>query len=159
MSALPPLHQRFVELLVDAPLRSNTKCLIGAGYKGNVAAAQKMAWRLMKNPAVTEARHEAAKARLLKMAPLGIEMLERTVRDRKHKDHQKAVDSLLDRAGFQAVQKTESTVTHQYDRNAIIARIATILERHPQSFAALIAPVAVKDGDTVKETMEATEED
>lgn len=148
MSSLTPLQQRYVEALMTAPLNSNTAAMRRAGYQGKEEACRKQASRLLKNPVILEALKEASVAHLKAMIPKAVNALDNVLADPKHRDHHKAIVALLDRVGLHPVTEHKTTVEHTIDRDALISRIAVILERHGiDKLPALSREPAIKDAE------------
>lgn len=157
MSSLSPLQQKFVEGLIDKPLLSRPKILREAGYDGDDAAGRQMCVRLMNNSNVLDAIQEVGRARLRGIVPDAVHSLQAVIRDKKHRDHVKATLALMDRTGLHAVTESKQTITHTFDRDTVIAKIAAIMERN----AGLIPiappteqPVVIEATITEKEAIE-----
>ena len=128
-SELTPLQQRFVEIMMRNPGVGQAEALRMAGHKGNVKAVEKMAYRLMRNPQVLAAMREGAAAALSGMVPRVIKALDDIIKDPSDRNHFKAIDGILNRAGLHEIKETKTTVTHSVNRDELIAKIRSMSER------------------------------
>lgn len=145
MSACSPLQRRFIEAAFNHPDRNHMDWLRVAGYKGNYEGTRKLASRMLHNQLVQDAMLEFGATIYRTKLPKVVDAIDRIIVDPLAKDHVKVLHGVLDRVGLHTVHETKTTVTHTFDRDTAIARIAAILERNQMR---LPAPV-VKDGDTV----------
>src|SRR4051794_7229801 len=110
-STLTSLQQRFVELLVCAPMRSAPKTLKTAGFQGSYEACKKSSQRLMRSKVIHQAIQEVAAVRLTALVPKAVNALHDVLSDRSHRDYAKDALAVLDRAGHHAVQEFKQTIT------------------------------------------------
>jgi len=128
-SALRPLAQRFVEVMQTHTNIGQAKALRLAGHRGSDQAVTKGAYRLMKDPTVLEALREGAVAQLSGMVPRAILAIDSIIKDPSNRNHYKAIDGVLSRAGLPEIKQNQTTVVHKVDRKELVASIAMMVER------------------------------
>src|SRR5215469_1467551 len=113
----------------------------------------KAAYRLMRDPTVLEAFREAAVAHVSGMVPRAVKALDDIMNDPRSRQHYKAIDGVLSRAGLPEIKEHKTTVVHKVDRKELVASIATMVQRlgialDPSKL--LAQPAVVKEGDIIE---------
>jgi hypothetical protein len=128
MQACTPFQRKYVEACFDYPDLGQRQVLWRMGYKGNEEACKKMAQRLMANPLVHAAMVEVGANVYRSKLPRVVNALDEIIGNKNARDRVKVLHGVLDRIGMHAIQ--EKRVTVAYDRESVIARIASVLERN-----------------------------
>jgi hypothetical protein len=129
MSELPPLQQRWVELMVLQPNVAHYKNLIQAGYQGREATAGTLCCNWLKKQVVRDALIEASRARIQHIVPDAVKALEEVINDPKHPHRTKATVALLDRAGLHAVSESKQTITHIHSDDELKQKLIAIASK------------------------------
>jgi len=136
MLGLTPMQRRFVIGWIKNMGLNAARIARAAGYEHAGAAVR--AHNLLRNSKVIEALREEAERRLDSLAVLALLRLGNVVDNPKHRDHLKAVDSVLDRSGYGRQTQHRVRVEHTDTRST--AELLALVERY-QASRALPAPI------------------
>jgi phage terminase small subunit len=129
MLALTEKRRKFVLAMASDPFGSQTSWAKLAGYSDRSGGAKVRAWETYHDPQVQAAIQEVARQLLGSRGPLlATEGLLRIAGDRKHPQHVKALEMILNRTGMG--EKQEIEVTHVDLRgDALVERLKALAAR------------------------------
>jgi hypothetical protein len=150
MLALNLRHRRFVVMLFDRPGIPAVTALKLAGYKGKDASAQKQSYRLMHNPDVMAAIKEYAAVADTHQIPAATGAYRDILNNPKSRDRLTAAKHVMERAGLGPSRESHVTVTHQFDRNDLLSKIAGLLERNTPALIPAPPRPLITNGSTAR---------
>lgn len=151
MKALSPLQRRYVIALFDKPGISKRGALRLAGYKHKDESCDRMVNRLTHNEKVKAALIEYGATAIHHEVPNAVGAINQIIANPKDNNARlKASLAVLDRAGLHAIQESHTTVTHTFDRNAVMARVMALLEKHKEALPLPTPLIEVKDAEFVE---------
>jgi hypothetical protein len=147
MMALSEKRRRFVLAMASDPFGTLASWGKAAGYSDVKGGAKIRAHEAMHDPKVQQAVLEVAKQTLGVRGPvLAANALIEIVQDKKHPQHLKAVEMLLNRTGMAEKQLIEVTHHHQLSPDEMLARVQFLQAKYnlPPSFDLMAAPKAIE---------------